>query len=95
MDVRSLLRRLSVSFGISRQHAARETEPPAPWHYPLTTREAEVAGLVAAGWTNDEIATRFGFRTREIDGRVAVIMNKLNVGKRADIAAWVALHRPA
>ena len=93
--MRSLVRRLSASWGISRQHAASDTEPPTPWHYPLTTREAEVAELIAAGWTNEEIATRFGFRTREIGGRVVVIMNKLGLTRRAEIAAWVAQHRPA
>jgi DNA-binding NarL/FixJ family response regulator len=72
----------------------RDTEPPTPWHYPLTKREAEVAELIAAGSTNLEIATRFGFSEREIGRKVIVIMSKLALN-RAEIAPWVARHRPA
>jgi DNA-binding NarL/FixJ family response regulator len=54
-----------------------------------------VAELIAAGSTNLEIATRFGMPRRAIDARVAWIMTKLDVRKRAEIAAWVAQHRPA
>jgi len=48
-----------------------------------------------AGSTNLEIATRIGDDQRMIGGCVALIMNKLGVSKRAEIAAWVAQHRPA
>ena len=65
-----------------------------PWHYPLSEREAEIAELIAAGSTNAEIATHFGRSQRTISVRIYYVMMKLNVGKRADIAAWVAQHRP-
>jgi len=70
-------------------------DPEPPWYYPLTTREAEIAELIAAGSTNLEIATHFGWSQRTIGVRVYLIMMKLDVDKRADIAAWVAQHRPA
>lgn len=88
----SLLRRLLASLGLSRQ-VVREIDP--PWYYPLAKREAEVAELIAAGSTNLEIAARIGVSERVIGPRVGLIMNKLGVSKRADIAAWVAQHRPA
>jgi non-specific serine/threonine protein kinase len=92
--MRSLLRRLSVSSGLSRSKPCA-SEPPTPWYHPLTKRQAEVAELIAAGSTNFEIATRIGDHRRVIGGRVALIMNKQGVSKRAEIAAWVAQHGPA
>lgn len=66
-----------------------------PWHYPLSEREAEIAELIATGSTNLEIATHFGRSKRTIDVRVSSIMRKLDLGRRTDIAEWVAQHRPA
>lgn len=91
MDVLSFLRQLSASLSLSR-HVARDGNP--PWFYPLSKREADLAELIAAGSTNLEIATRMGYPKRAIDGRVAVIMRKLALRKRAEIAEWVTRHRP-
>lgn len=74
---------------------SRDTEPARPWYYPLSEREGEIAELIAAGWTNLEIATHFGRRHHTVNVRVAYIMRKLNLERRTDIAAWVAQHRPA
>jgi len=95
MDPLSFLRRLSGSQGVRQHDVVRDSEPATPWHYPLSKRQAEVAELIAAGSTNLEIATRFGIPQRVIDAHVAWIMTKLDVRKRAEIAAWVAQHRPA
>lgn len=65
-----------------------------PWHYPLSEREAEIAQLIAAGLSDVEIAAHVGRSQRTVSVRVAYIMRKLDVGKRSDLAAWVAQHRP-
>ena len=61
----------------------------APWS-PLTGREWEVATLVADGLTNGEVAARLGLATRTASAHVEHILAKLGVGRRAEIAAWVA-----
>ena len=93
MDLLSFLRRLSAS-GVRQHDVVLESEPATAWYYPLSRREAEVAELIAAGSTNLEIATRIGMPQRLIDARVAWIKDKLGVTKRAEIAVWVAQHRP-
>ena len=90
----SFLRRLSASRGVRQHDVVLESEPATAWYYPLSRREAEVAELIAAGSTNLEIATRIGMPQRLIDARVAWIKDKLGVTKRAEIAGWVAQHRP-
>jgi DNA-binding NarL/FixJ family response regulator len=57
---------------------------------PLATREADVARLVADGLTNKQIGARLFISERTVDSHVRSILNKLGVGSRAQIAAWVA-----
>ena len=57
---------------------------------PLTPREAQVAGLVAAGLTNAEIAVRLIISVRTVQGHVENILRKLEFGSRSQVAAWVA-----
>jgi pimeloyl-ACP methyl ester carboxylesterase/DNA-binding CsgD family transcriptional regulator len=59
----------------------------------LTTRELEVAGLVAEGLTNQAIATRLSVAPRTAEAHVENIRRKLGVRSRAQIAAWVTEHR--
>jgi DNA-binding CsgD family transcriptional regulator len=76
--------------------------PGSPWYFPLTKRESEVAEFVAQGYTNREIAERMhsertpdGHLTeRGVDAHVQNIFNKLDVNRRAQIAAWVIKKRP-
>ncbi len=76
-----------------------------PWA-PLTAREFEVARLVAEGRTNPEIAEQLRIARKTVAAHVEHILNRLGVGRRAQIAAWVATvndaggrptdgHRPA
>ncbi len=58
----------------------------------LTDREAEVARLVAAGLTTQEIAARLGVAARTADTHVQNIRHKLGVRSRAQIAAWITRH---
>jgi len=59
----------------------------------LTGRELEVAGLVAAGLTNQAIARRLAVAPRTAEAHVENIRRKLGVRSRAQIAAWVTEHR--
>jgi DNA-binding NarL/FixJ family response regulator len=69
--------------------------PEAPWS-PLTSRELEVARLVAAGNTNREIAAELFLSPRTVSAHVEHILTKLGAARRTEIAAWVtALSRRA
>lgn len=56
----------------------------------LTLREREVAGLVAQGLTNKEIAEQLVISERTAETHVEQIRNKLGFRSRAQIAGWVA-----
>jgi non-specific serine/threonine protein kinase len=58
----------------------------------LTSREREVAALVAHGQTNRQIATTLVISERTADAHVQNILNKLGYSSRAQIAAWAAEH---
>jgi DNA-binding CsgD family transcriptional regulator/tetratricopeptide (TPR) repeat protein len=60
-----------------------------PWA-PLTTREYEVARLIAAGQTNPAIARTLGVAPRTVSAHVEHILAKLGAERRAEIAAWTA-----
>nr|WP_324190893.1 protein kinase [Nocardia nova] len=56
----------------------------------LTTREQQVAHLVAQGLTNRQIATKLVISQRTAQGHVEHILTKLGFTSRAQIAAWIA-----
>jgi non-specific serine/threonine protein kinase len=56
---------------------------------PLSTREREVAVLVAQGLTNRQIADELVVATSTVDRHVVHILRKLDFGNRAQVAAWV------
>jgi non-specific serine/threonine protein kinase len=65
---------------------------------PLTPREREVAGLIAQGFTNREIAARLVITERTAESHVQHILDKLGVASRGRIAAWAmeqGLHKPS
>jgi DNA-binding NarL/FixJ family response regulator len=53
----------------------------------LTTREAEVLTLLAAGLTNAEIAARLVLSGRTVDNHVSAILRKLGVRTRGEASA--------
>ncbi len=57
-------------------------------HGPLTPREREVAGLVARGLSNREIATQLFITEKTAANHIEHIMTKLNLRSRAQIAVW-------
>ncbi|HEY8740341.1 MAG TPA: LuxR family transcriptional regulator [Candidatus Dormibacteraeota bacterium] len=55
----------------------------------LSRRETEVAGLVAEGLTNRDIANRLFISERTAENHVQSIFNKLGFESRSQVAAWV------
>jgi DNA-binding CsgD family transcriptional regulator/pimeloyl-ACP methyl ester carboxylesterase len=67
---------------------------PAEPATPLTSREREIAGLVAEGLTNAEIGDRLGIGGRTVESHLERVRSKLGLTSRADLAAWfVRSHR--
>lgn len=54
----------------------------------LTPRQHEVAGLIAGGMTNRELAQRLGITERSAESHVERIRLRLGFRTRAQIAAW-------
>jgi DNA-binding CsgD family transcriptional regulator len=55
---------------------------------PLSARELEVAALVAAGRTNEEIATELYLSKRTAQNHVQHILTKLGLSNRTQVATW-------
>lgn len=60
---------------------------------PLSKREREVAALIAQGKSNREIGEILVISERTVENHVASMFNKLGVGSRAALAAYVASQR--
>jgi DNA-binding CsgD family transcriptional regulator len=71
-----------------RQATGAAARPAGDGASPLTARERQVAGLVAEGLTNGEIAVRLKMAGRTADAHVEHIRNKLGLRSRAQIAIW-------
>ena len=59
----------------------------------LTSREREVATLVAEGRSNHEIAEALVLSERTVEGHVSSILSRLGFDTRSQIAAWAAERR--
>jgi len=55
----------------------------------LTTREREVATLIAQGMSNKDIAKQLFISRRTVDGHVERIFRKLDFNSRVQIACWI------
>ena len=55
----------------------------------LSTRELEVARLVATGESNAGIASQLFIGERTVESHVASIFNKLGVDSRVQVTRWV------
>jgi DNA-binding CsgD family transcriptional regulator len=56
----------------------------------LAKRELEIAGLIAEGLSNKQIAARLFISDRTVATHVGNILNKLGVNSRAQVASWIA-----
>jgi non-specific serine/threonine protein kinase len=70
--------------------AAGAPQPGAPGtrERPLTQREREIAGLVADGLGNREIAGRLFLSKRTVDSHIEHIFAKLSFSSRTQLAGW-------
>lgn len=60
----------------------------------LTPREAEVADLIARGFTNREIAEELSLAVKTVDNHVGRILVKLDLRSRTEVATHVLQHSP-
>jgi non-specific serine/threonine protein kinase len=60
----------------------------------LTEREREIAGLIAEGLTNREIAATLSISVRTAEAHAQNILTKLGFRSRTQVATWVARRRP-
>jgi DNA-binding NarL/FixJ family response regulator len=72
--------------GSSRDEAAREVEFRDE---ALTEAEGRVAGAVARGLSNKEIAAEFGVSVRTVENHISRILSKKNFSNRVEIARHV------
>jgi predicted ATPase/DNA-binding NarL/FixJ family response regulator len=72
------------------------TQPPAAVADgpPLTSRELQVARLLARGYSNKQIAAQLVISQRTAEGHVENILTKLDFTSRAQVAAWVTASQP-
>jgi DNA-binding CsgD family transcriptional regulator len=80
---------------VTGKKSARRSTEQAATESPsaLTRREREIAGLIAEGLSNKEIASSLVIAQRTAEGHVEHILTKLGFTSRAQIAAWAAEQR--
>jgi len=84
LDSPPLIARAEELSRVAHRHGSLDE----PWR-PLTSREFEVARLIAEGMTNGEIADELSIARKTASAHVEHILAKLGVARRAEIAAWV------
>ena len=67
----------------------------APRAFALTARELEIVSTVAAGYTNKEMATKFGVAEDTIKHHLTSIFDKTGVSSRLELALFAIHHRLA
>lgn len=65
----------------------------ADHHGGLSSREFEIAGLVAAGHSNRQIAAELYLSERTVESHISHIFAKLEVASRVDVAMWYSAPR--
>jgi DNA-binding NarL/FixJ family response regulator len=87
-------RRMSLEQTV--EYALSDEEPlPAKMPVPeeslsgLTSREVEVATLVARGLTNRQIASELSISEHTVANHIAKILRRLELGSRSQLTAWV------
>jgi len=82
----------AIEYGFAWSESVESAQPRRRTSRPegeiLTSREREVAALVAGGQTNRQIATTLVISERTADAHVQNILNKLGFNARAQIATW-------
>jgi DNA-binding NarL/FixJ family response regulator len=60
----------------------------------LSAQEERILALVSTGNTNRQIADKLGLAEKTVKNYVSSILTKLEVGRRAEAAAYLARHSP-
>lgn len=81
-----------VAYALGETPAAGTRSSDPGTSSPLTPRETQIAGLVAEGASNKEIAAGLVISTRTVEGHIEHIMNKLGFNSRVQIASWLWRH---
>jgi DNA-binding NarL/FixJ family response regulator len=58
----------------------------------LTQREYQIVALVAGGNSNREIATRLGLSPQTVKNQLSVILDKLGLTSRVQLAVYAVRH---
>jgi len=58
----------------------------------LTQREHQIVALVVEGRSNREIATRLGLSPQTVKNQLSVILDKLGVTSRVQLAVYAVRH---
>ncbi|MBI2207185.1 MAG: response regulator transcription factor [Candidatus Rokubacteria bacterium] len=82
---RTLIARLVEELGATRERPRGN----GPHVHALTTREREIAGWVASGAANKEIADRLGVTQRTVKAHLTAIFRKLGVTDRLRLAVYL------
>jgi DNA-binding NarL/FixJ family response regulator len=59
----------------------------------LTSRQKEIATLIAQGLTNRQIASKLFISERTVENHMSKILRKLQLTSRAQVAAWATEQR--
>jgi predicted ATPase/DNA-binding CsgD family transcriptional regulator len=89
-DGRDLGMEATVAFALNREPVSEDPPTLHDCGPRLTSRESQVAGLVAEGLSNQEIADRLGIGRRTVESHVENLLRKLGFRTRTQIAAWMA-----
>lgn len=77
---------------LERMRAAAETKKEADPLDVLTDQERKILSLIADGKTNKEIAVDVFLSDKTVKNYVSNILNKLNLRRRSEAAAYIARH---
>jgi non-specific serine/threonine protein kinase len=72
----------------------KPTAPAVSHEAPLTSRELQVARMIAGGRSNKEIAAELVIAQRTAENHVEHILTKLGFTSRAQVASWVTASQP-
>jgi serine/threonine-protein kinase PknK len=93
---RALDEQAAIGFALEETASARPTSRAMAAELGvLTRRQREVAGLVAQGMTNKEIARALVVSQRTAEAHVENILSRLGFTTRGQISTWIADQRPS
>ncbi len=90
---RRLTRDAAMALASGRLAQPTAAPPPNTEAELLGKRQAQVAGLIAEGLSNKQIAARLFISEYTVDSHVRSILNKLGFNSRAQIARWTATNK--